>query len=217
MDINRNWDYHHGESIQLKEEYCGKTPKSEPEVKFLDHVAKSFKPKVYLTLHSGIFGLYHPYGFKEKLNFQKKLSRLESSEQYKSLSKLLTDIKSLFCSSCDLGMPFKLIGYNSSGTSMDYMYEKLKIPISMTWELYTNERVFQELEEYKRMKKEFRFVSTENLRRRPPSYESLDEIPDNLSECFSLFNPKTPSDLEFTIRNWISAFQYFLNNIQIDK
>ena len=61
---------------------------------------------------------------------------------------ILGIIKKKYCSNCDLGSPAKLIGYQSSGTCLDYIYDKFKIPFSLAWEIYTNERDFVELNNY---------------------------------------------------------------------
>lgn len=64
------------------------------------------------------------------------------------MKEILGIIKNKYCSTCDLGAPSKLIGYKSSGTCLDYIYDKLKVPYSLAWEIFTNEREFVELKRY---------------------------------------------------------------------
>jgi len=66
------------------------------------------------------------------------------------MKEILGIIKQKYCSNCDLGARSKLIGYKSSGTCLDYIYDKLKVPYSLAWEIYTNEREFGELKDYLR-------------------------------------------------------------------
>ena len=61
----------------------------------------------------------------------------------------LIEIKDKFCKMCQVGAPSMHIGYKSSGTGMDYAHEKLKIPYSFVWEVYTDEQNNPELEEFK--------------------------------------------------------------------
>ncbi len=64
------------------------------------------------------------------------------------MKEILGIIKKNYCKNCDLGAPSKLIGYKSSGTCLDYIYDNMKVPYSFAWEIYTNERVFTELENH---------------------------------------------------------------------
>ena len=58
------------------------------------------------------------------------------------------------------------IGYKSSGTGMDYAYEKLKIPYSFVWEVNTDEQNNPELEEfkYKFANKREKIIKLKNLK-----------------------------------------------------
>ncbi len=63
VDINRNWDYFFGKDINLAEENSGLFAFSEIESKFIRDSIKDFKAKLFLTLHSGTLGLFHPYAY----------------------------------------------------------------------------------------------------------------------------------------------------------
>jgi hypothetical protein len=65
VDINRNWDYYWGREILLGEENPGPKPFSELEVNFIKDTVQVFQPKLFLTIHSGMFGMFHPFAFYE--------------------------------------------------------------------------------------------------------------------------------------------------------
>ena len=90
-------------------------------------------------MHSGIYGLYMPFAYEKR----------EAVRNGKVMKESLIEIKDKFCKMCQVGAPSMHIGYKSSGTGMDYAHEKLKIPYSFVWEVYTDEQNNPELEEFK--------------------------------------------------------------------
>ncbi len=66
VDINRNWDIFWNKDILLNDENPGDKPFSENETKFIRDAVKSFNPKLFLTIHSGVYGLYYPYAYLEE-------------------------------------------------------------------------------------------------------------------------------------------------------
>lgn len=64
------------------------------------------------------------------------------------MKEILNRIKHNYCKNCDLGAPAVFLGYKSSGTCLDYIYDKFKVPYSFAWEIYTNEREFSEYKDY---------------------------------------------------------------------
>lgn len=73
VDINRNWDIFWGKETSFSnEENPGRKPFSEIETQFILNSIKNFDAKLFLTIHSGVYGLYLPYAYLEKegiLNF----------------------------------------------------------------------------------------------------------------------------------------------------
>lgn len=65
VDINRNWDYYWGREVQLSEESPGAKPFSEVETNFIKETVRLFQPKLFLTIHSGMYGLFHPFAYYE--------------------------------------------------------------------------------------------------------------------------------------------------------
>ncbi len=66
VDINRNWDFYWGKSIETGEENPGPKPFSELETYFIKESIRNFKPKLFLTIHSGEFSLFHPYAYSDE-------------------------------------------------------------------------------------------------------------------------------------------------------
>ena len=63
---------------------------------------------------------------------------------------LLKEIKHNYCHSCEVGSASIQIGYQSSGTCLDYVYDKLNVPYSFAWEIYTGEVQSPEIEKLKK-------------------------------------------------------------------
>jgi len=61
VDINRNWDFEWKEYTST--DFPGKKAFSEIETQFLRDSVKSFQPLVFLSIHSGVLGLFYPYAF----------------------------------------------------------------------------------------------------------------------------------------------------------
>jgi hypothetical protein len=138
VDINRNWDFHHGEFIELAEEFPGKRF-SEKETQFLRDIIIDFKPLIFLSVHSGAYGLFYPFAYYEEeivgpyTNFEKEAMKM---------------IQKKFCPQCDVGNPAKQLHYRSSGTASDWVKEMLKkllgyeVNLVFVEEVYTNEKKF---------------------------------------------------------------------------
>ncbi len=62
VDLNRNLDFHwdEGTDDSYAEDFRGTTPNSEPETKLIVGLVKSFKPKVFIDIHSGDASLMYP-------------------------------------------------------------------------------------------------------------------------------------------------------------
>ena len=50
--------------MDIFEENPGTAPFSELETKFILESIKDFNAKLFLTIHSGVFGLFHPYAYE---------------------------------------------------------------------------------------------------------------------------------------------------------
>jgi len=47
----------------MEEEKPGSNPFSEIETQFVRDSVRSFKPLMFLSIHSGVFGLFYPYAY----------------------------------------------------------------------------------------------------------------------------------------------------------
>lgn len=158
------------------------------------------------------------------------------------MTEVLNFVMDSYCNNtCHSGPPSKLIGYKSSGTCLDYIYKNLSVPYSFAWEIYSDEKAFPALDEYKVnsmqsyttiVKSE---VSVENLQIRNSFFSLEDKVvltgandSSNINMrsflkkysdqekdiCLSLFNPIDKLSYEFIIDNWTKVkFIYIISNL----
>jgi len=50
--------------------------------------------------------------------------------------KMVETIKGKYCPECDLGQIKMVVGYDSFGSSIDYIYETFKTPLVFVFEIY---------------------------------------------------------------------------------
>ncbi len=190
----------------MKEENPGSKPFSEVETRYLKKIAEDFKPEVFLSLHSGMYSLFHPYAFYKK----------DPGVNKDFMINALNLIKNKYCKNCLLGAPSKLIGYQSSGTCIDYLYDIVKVPKTFVWEIYTND--FGTLSKKKNY---FKFKSTmtmqEKAERRSRLDKKMEEAPlsnEEIIECFAEFNPNDNNTFKAVRDNWTNALFTFLEFIK---
>ena len=151
VDLNRNFDFvwSEGSDDSLQEDYRGDAPMSEPESKLLNHTAATFKPLMFIDVHSGDQSLMYPFSWKAE--------ECPNAQEHQDLLDHVNDH-----AFCHAGLPFNdpsqktfknTCGvragpaalalsppYTASGTTLDFMYEVLKIPFAYTWEVYSGTR-----------------------------------------------------------------------------
>ncbi|GAX73367.1 hypothetical protein CEUSTIGMA_g820.t1 [Chlamydomonas eustigma] len=131
VDPNRNWEVDWGKKekdYDPAEEYPGTKPFSEPETQVVLDLAQSLKPHVWLNVHSGMEALFTPWDH---------VAEVPTAAQ-KALE-VITQIKTDYFASnkdCVVGSGGKSVGYLAHGTATDYMFEKLKVPLPFTWEIF---------------------------------------------------------------------------------
>ena len=145
--------------------------------------------------------------------------REEGELNGKAMKEVLTEIKEKFCSICQVGAPSKNIGYQSSGTCLDYAYEKLKVPYSFVWEIYTNEKKFEELENYRKKHNKTGKKKKSQIKKKPSFLETDYSIQMSNEEklkflnkrkftskqndfCLYLFNPLDEVGVRFIKKHW---------------
>ncbi|CAM6103817.1 unnamed protein product [Calypogeia fissa] len=130
VDPNRNWGVDWGKKekdYDPSEEYPGIAPFSEPETKILRNLAESFKPHVWVNVHSGMEALFMPYDHKT-------IIPVDGGPAMKSLLQILN--KQHCEDKCVIGSGGDAVGYLAHGTATDYMYDMLRVPMAFTWEIY---------------------------------------------------------------------------------
>uniref|UniRef100_A0A7S3UAI7 Peptidase M14 domain-containing protein n=1 Tax=Picocystis salinarum TaxID=88271 RepID=A0A7S3UAI7_9CHLO len=131
VDLNRNWGLDWGTKApdyDPEEEYPGKAPFSEPEVRITKDLVEEFRPHIWINFHSGMEGLFIPYNYKEKV---------PTTPLIDSVLGVLKIINDQYCSSkCAIGPGGNTVGYLAHGTADDYIFDRIGIPVVMTWEIY---------------------------------------------------------------------------------
>ncbi len=131
VDPNRNWDFNFikGSSDNNEDTNAGQEPFSEIESLFMKEAVEDWNPDIYITLHSGIYGLFYP--FASELN--------NEAPGISQLKLILNEVKTKFCSECVVGTPSQVLGYISPGNSLDYIFKKFNAKYSTAWEIYTSD------------------------------------------------------------------------------
>lgn len=147
IDLNRNWPlgfvkFTSKEAIakkKLDQDYGGTHAFSEPETVAIKDSIDSFKPRVFLTVHSGMEVLMMPYGYIE--------TPVETT-YYNNMIGVLNEIKDNHCSKCKVGSLAGVLGYASGGNCLDYAYECLGVPFAFAWEIYAGPSTATSIEQY---------------------------------------------------------------------
>lgn len=197
------------------------------ETLFVKNTIKDYNAKLFLTIHSGVYGLYIPFAFDKK--------ECEDGDMMKAA---LNNIKNKYCSVCHVGAPSMLIGYQSSGTCVDYIYENYKVPYTLAWEIYTNEMRWEDLEKgakekvedslikpagavnakmscFKFKEKLLRLTRKKNSKIKNKNKKSVGI--DEKESCYGLFNPPDVNRFNWLIKNWTGALIEFLFYIDKNK
>lgn len=244
VDINRNWDYYFNTDIDSKEVYCGKTAFSEIETQFIKESVVLFNTSVFITVHSGDLAIMYPYGYHSnfKSNQYNSINKMSNSigqklvKPFVDLKNIIDKIKSLYCKDCLIGSANDVLNYQSSGTSIDYLYNNQKIPITLALEIYTNEREFTELNELKEKVKTLKlkentyknyrfnqlFKNSKFIKKQQNSnklnykkrYESIYNSDKDI--CFKDFNPLS-KDIENVSNIWSNIINKLLNEILLNR
>merc|ERR1719468_332709 len=96
---------------------------------------------------------------------------------------------------CPFGSAAKEIGYNSSGTSLDWVYAELKTPFSFVFEIYSD---FDNAYWEERWESESTSGGTSLIQ-----HGRQEQAP----RCFfAQFTPQTREVYDSTVRNWAAAY-----------
>ncbi|KAG8076547.1 hypothetical protein GUJ93_ZPchr0006g43312 [Zizania palustris] len=134
VDLNRNWSVDWGKKekdYDPYEENPGTAPFSEPEAQIMRELSKSFKPHMWVNVHSGMEALFMPYDHKNTT------PNGASAHLMRSVLENLNHRH--FQDSCLVGSGGGAVGYLAHGTTTDYMYDIVKVPMPFTFEIYGDE------------------------------------------------------------------------------
>ena len=160
VDLNRNFDFkwEEGSDDPFQEDYRGTAAMSEPQSRLLNYTAAIFAPTMFIDVHSGDQSLMYPYSFKaeECKNAQQHQDMLDfvNAQTFCKAGLPFNDpTQKVFKNTCGVRAGPAALAlsppYTASGTTLDYMYEVLKIPYAMTWEVYSGTRYMQIMQQSK--------------------------------------------------------------------
>eukprot|EP00386_Alphamonas_edax_P006649 GDKI01021468.1.p1 GENE.GDKI01021468.1~~GDKI01021468.1.p1 ORF type:complete len:484 (+),score=143.58 GDKI01021468.1:126-1454(+) len=218
-DLNRNWDEHWQAQDSLGADTApGATPFSEPETQIFKELVVKYKPTMFLTVHSGTYGMYMPWAY----------SITEANRNKKQMHAILSEVDKSYCN-CPFGAAGKEVGYECPGTCVDWVYDKLGVPFSFAWEIYTDNSRKEELyQEWKELSQANSFLAVKSeahlasskyhklFSQFPSSFVQLsaatqqkhDSSDSDMSsqECMFQFNPTTQQAFDDTLFNWSQAY-----------
>ncbi|KAL6771740.1 CGL90 [Auxenochlorella protothecoides x Auxenochlorella symbiontica] len=137
VDTNRNWGVDWGKKepdYDPNEEFPGTKAFSEPEANLVREAAVLFQPHIWINVHSGMEALFMP--FDHKVGAPGGGGAAASNA---TLAMLAGVNKEVFGGRCVVGPGGKSVGYLAHGTATDYMHGILKVPVSLTWEVFGDE------------------------------------------------------------------------------
>jgi len=113
VDLNRNYNikWEPGATIEGQSTNPGPHPFSEPETQIMKSLLETLRPTTYLTVHSGVKGMYMPWAWSTDL--------LENDTSQSSMMQVLRALDKDHCR-CPYGAAGKEVGYAAPGTSLDF-------------------------------------------------------------------------------------------------
>ncbi|GMI91391.1 hypothetical protein like AT5G42320 [Hibiscus trionum] len=139
VDLNRNWGIDWGrkeKDYDPDEEYPGTAPFSEPETQIMREVATSFNPHIWVNVHSGTAALFMPYDHKKSTPDGLPSQRTRA---------LIEELNMVHCHGrCKTGSGGASVGYLAHGTATDYMYDVVRVPMSLTFEIFAGDKTLNE-------------------------------------------------------------------------
>lgn len=171
--------------------------------------------------------MFYPTGMSAKNNYIKSPIGKAVHEVYKNIKKQ--------CNNCLIGNIVKALNYKVSGNSMDYFYKKLNVKISLAWEIFEPNKIYdlQKQDIFSLIEKSFKTklknnkinklkkdIENENgkINKKSQINELDSDINDTksvLNECFYTFNPINKKDYDFIINFWKNKLSFFLKEIAL--
>ncbi|GAB5360958.1 hypothetical protein AAMO2058_000673100 [Amorphochlora amoebiformis] len=150
VDLNRNWGDHWKPTPKdsQSQSWSGPGKFSEGETLILKREVTRSPPDLFITVHSGILGMYTPYAWSGKLpngnsdDHEQVMLEIPDSEVpsglpdhvYKMLQ-ILRRNDEKYCR-CSAGPAGREVGYLCSGTCLDYIYDVAKTKYTFGLEIF---------------------------------------------------------------------------------
>lgn len=216
VDLNRNWDE------RFLEGDGGQTPFSESETIISRNLLSSYKPDVFMSIHSGTLGLYMPWAFSS--------SEADPLRNRGNMMSLLQDLDESFCK-CPYGGAARNVGYDCPGTSIDWVYDHLNASYSFAFEIFVESSFAESVR--MEWKDQHESASMLGISSHALSHEyfrdffeqhhsdfvhhngsallevDADDVyltPEVQEMCLTHYNPMTTSDFDATLQNWGLAY-----------
>ena len=139
IDINRNWedslpvDKNEVNKQMEEQTYGGDHAFSTVETRTIRDAVSEFKPDLFISIHSGTFGMYTPYA-----SDQHPYESEKEKQDFDRMAKLVRKVDDETCN-CPLGEAVVKVGYSSWGTCIDWVYKNLKTPYVYAFEIFTSQ------------------------------------------------------------------------------
>jgi len=200
VDTNRNWDDNFDSTSHTAESNPGNHAFSEPESRITKMLMEDFKPDTFLDVHSGTLGLYLPNALAEEHKYTKKV---ESR---------LSQINNENCN-CPLGIANVEVGYQTSGSSLDYAYDKVGTKFVMAMEVWAQPEQLNDLRarwaDQKQSLSSSSFLQTDpkskyNFKQ---AEEKMEQMVQGMSseDCFAYFNPSEEKMFHNVVSKWTTT------------
>ena len=135
VDLNRNWNVHFKTTINDPDQNSGDHAFSEWQTRVLRKILIEFKPKIFISVHSGALGMYSPPAYK-MIDINNLTD--EKFQNIKKLIKILNLLNEKYCN-CKAGPAANELWYVCPGNCLDYAYEREIVPYSFAFEIFTNQ------------------------------------------------------------------------------
>lgn len=203
VDLNRNWDdkFATNGMRENPDTNPGMMAFSEPESRILKKLMEDFKPDTFLDVHSGNLGLYLPNQLAKEHKYAKKVESM------------LVDVNDHNCK-CPLGIADEEVQYKTSGSSLDYAYDKVGTKFAVAMEVFVEKERVQKLRERwadQKSKLDTSSTSFLEIEGKELSQHSLMKSEEDLeaaiqqqepSSCLSMFNPLEKKLYSRVVKKW---------------
>ena len=140
---------------------------------------------------------------------------MEAIRNHEIFKDIVENIQIKHCPECEKGQIREVVGYESYGSTIDYVYETFKTPFVFVFEIYSEPQSlsprFLSLEEEKASSKENirlqslmmsrGYINIINKTNGFPIFREL-RVFENPEECFRFFNPVTKTAYSSSVNKW---------------